>query len=641
MVYLDPMHRPVLLLFCCWLTSLAAKATPIRLMPGPSTYLIGARAGLLIDPTAALTFSQISAAEQAFRPVTQRYATFADTRPAYWFRFQLDRPASAPDYLLDVAFGNIRSIDLYVVDERGQVGHRWAGDDRLPTGRLIDAPTYLLPLDLPQAGLYTVYVRIYNHGPHAYFPLLLREETAAQSLNQRTGLGWGIYWGVLLLMLLYHLLIWGFTRKRGYLYLSLYLLTYLGFELTRGSNLGIRYLWPNSPWLAQRSLGIFSIFVLYAFTLFYGQILNLRGRTPKLYQTLLLLCGVGTLLLLNTVTGFFPQLSTQLMAILGSSPLVIIMFWAGLLTWRQGERSARFYIIASMCYAAGFLVFVLNRSGVWPTIHPLVHYAQNIGSLFEIVFMSIGLADYVRTEQRRRLTEERRNAQLERERFRAELDRQEAIENALTEGHIRERNRVADELHDQLGSVLFGIRAQLAELRQKAPDVESDLLQSLWDTVQQGYQDVRLISHSLWPNELEKQGFGNALQTLISRLNRIGRTRFTLQLSGAEDRLSRTARFHLYCICLELVNNILKHAQATEASVRFVADGSDLRLSVRDDGIGFQPGSRDGRGLRSVEERVAQLMGTFSVAQLPEGEGAWCQVLMPVPPPSERPGETG
>lgn len=190
---------------------------------------------------------------------------------------------------------------------------------------------------------------------------------------------------------------------------------------------------------------------------------------------------------------------------------------------------------------------------------------------------------------------------------------------------------MADELHDQLGSVLFGIRTHLTELERTAPLVEPVVLQALQRTVLEGYNEVRLISHNLWPEELENRGLGNTLTLLINSLNRLNKTRFTLQLSGAEESLDRTARFHIYCICLELVNNILKHADASEASVRFVAEGNDLRLSVRDDGVGFRLGSSDGRGLKSVEERVGRLSGTLNISHLPEGEGSWIQIRVPLP----------
>lgn len=168
------------------------------------------------------------------------------------------------------------------------------------------------------------------------------------------------------------------------------------------------------------------------------------------------------------------------------------------------------------------------------------------------------------------MNEERRRIDVERQALAEQLRQREELDAALIDGQIQERRRVADELHDHLGSVLFSVRARLSEL--DSANISPQVLESLLNTVRDAYDDVRMISHNLWPDELEKLGFGYTLQQLIASLNRIGKTQFALQLSGLEDELERNAKFHLYCICLELVNNILKHAQANEASIRFLPD---------------------------------------------------------------------
>lgn len=604
--------------------------TPFLLSSERAQYIVGPRASVLADTTNQLTIVDIQkVAPGRFRPVLQDYPTVSDLKPAYWFRFRVRQQTPSSRFLLDVAFGNIYKIDLYVVDSLGRVVHRQAGDGLGALSRPVSFPTYVIPLPTQYKQTYTVYTRISNPTLHGYFPLIIREESAFLAYVQQATLLWGLYWGILGLMFLYHIIIWGFTGEKGYLYLGLYLLAYIGFEMSRGSNLGIRYIWSNSPWFVSHGLEFFSTLVLFAFTLFYSRMLDLRRTVRPLFYALNGLCVLGALLMLNAMLSIVP-VSSQTAAILSSYPLVLIMFLAGLITWRRGQQASRYYIIASMCYAAGFTVFVLNRTGVLPGMGLLVHYSQNIGSLLEILFMSVGLADYVRRQRRQRLEEERRHAATEQRRLTEQLRRQKEIDNALTDGQIQERRRVADELHDQLGSVLFGIRTHLTELERTAPRVEPDTLQALLQTVQEGYNEVRLISHNLWPDELENRGLGKTLTLLINSLNRLGKTRFALQLSGVEEQLERTARFHVYCICLELVTNILKHANASEASIRFIADENDLRLSVRDDGVGFGPDSSDGRGLRSIEERVGKLQGSLNISHLPEGEGSWIQIRVPI-----------
>lgn len=87
--------------------------------------------------------------------------------------------------------------------------------------------------------------------------------------------------------------------------------------------------------------------------------------------------------------------------------------------------------------------------------------------------------------------------------------------------------------------------------------------------IDKAYNEVRLLSHNLLPEDLEKQGLQVALQSFARKINQNTSLKFTLFFSGNFPGLSPKIEFELYSICPELINNILKHAQATEASVRF------------------------------------------------------------------------
>ncbi|SOD99690.1 sensor histidine kinase [Spirosoma fluviale] len=613
---------------------------PVHLPRGQPFQLIGLQTDYLSDPTYRLLLADVqrSAVAHRFLPTNQEIPNLPSSKPSHWFRFvfQPDKSQQHSQYLVEVGFGNIRRIDMYVVRAGRPVYHVQAGDAIGKAGRPLSFHTFVLPLPESSAQPQTVYLHIENKDVHSYFPLAVWERNSFLDHAQRASLLWGIYWGILLLMFLYHAIIWLFTHDRGYMYLALYLLAYLFYESARGSNIGARYLWPDSHWFIENNLAIFSVAVIAAFTLFYSHALNLRYSAVVFWQFLRWLSALSAVLMLVKLANWLP-ISSQSLAILSSYPLVFVMFLAGLRTWRHGQQAARFYVIASMCYALGFTIFVLNRTNVLPGTGFFLHYSQNIGSLLEFLFMAIGLASYVSSQQQQRLNEERRRIDVERLALVEQLRQREELDAALIDGQIQERRRVADELHDHLGSVLFSVRARLSEL--DSANISPQVLESLLNTVRDAYDDVRLISHNLWPDELEKLGFGYTLQQLIASLNRIGKTQFALQLSGLEDELERHAKFHLYCICLELVNNILKHAQASEASIRFLPDpaGAGLRLSVRDDGVGFQQADGSGRGLRTVRERIERLEGTVSFSKLPEGEGTWIQIRVPVHRPQTMP----
>lgn len=201
------------------------------------------------------------------------------------------------------------------------------------------------------------------------------------------------------------------------------------------------------------------------------------------------------------------------------------------------------------------------------------------------------------------------------------LRKNEEVEEALVKGQTQERQRVASELHDNLGGLLAAARMSIKVLNpnQLAPR-EQQIYQSALELISDAYQEVRLISHNLLPEELEKTGLAESLRRLVEKLNLNDYVRFHLDDSGLTERLGKQTEFHLYNICLELTNNILKHSGATEAHLRFERNGNQIVLTVTDDGRGLQAGrTTDGIGMKNIRTRVENIGGTLRIDSSPGG----------------------
>lgn len=203
------------------------------------------------------------------------------------------------------------------------------------------------------------------------------------------------------------------------------------------------------------------------------------------------------------------------------------------------------------------------------------------------------------------------------------------IEEALFKGQTQERQRVASELHDNLGGLLAAARMSIKVLNpsQLTPR-EQQVYQNALDLISEAYQEVRLISHNLLPEELEKTGLLESLRRLVEKLNLNHSVRFHLDESGLTRRLGKQTEFHLYNICLELTNNILKHSGATEAHLRFNRQGDRVQLTVSDNGRGLQTGETpDGMGLKNIRTRVESIGGSLRIDSIPGGGTAFVITL--------------
>ncbi|WP_128547827.1 tetratricopeptide repeat-containing sensor histidine kinase [Larkinella soli] len=213
-----------------------------------------------------------------------------------------------------------------------------------------------------------------------------------------------------------------------------------------------------------------------------------------------------------------------------------------------------------------------------------------------------------------------------------ELFRKNAeIEAALFRGQTIERKRVATELHDSVAAKVSALKWRFEALDTSRFDQELQREHArLLDHMGEVYDDIRAISHNLMPEILEKQGLQAALIKLTDTLNVQNRTQFLLEVEeSGEDVRGRTA-YELYAITLELVNNILKHANARQAGIALQRSNGFLTLTVQDNGRGMsEPRADPGIGLQNLQARLDRLGGTFFIST-PEPGGTRINVRVPI-----------
>ncbi len=155
--------------------------------------------------------------------------------------------------------------------------------------------------------------------------------------------------------------------------------------------------------------------------------------------------------------------------------------------------------------------------------------------------------------------------------------------------------------------------------------------QSVVSLITDAYNQVRHISHNLLPSILEKQGLIPALEKLIADLNRSGRTTFELIVSDAMTIEDKKISFELYSCVLELINNILKHANARQVVIELVQTDGHTILMITDDGAGIdeQKAVATGKGLENIRQRMNSLNGTFTIRSLRNKKGTTVTLRVP------------
>lgn len=203
--------------------------------------------------------------------------------------------------------------------------------------------------------------------------------------------------------------------------------------------------------------------------------------------------------------------------------------------------------------------------------------------------------------------------------------------NAMLEGQEKERDRMAKDLHDRLGSMLSTIKVHMNAMEDRLGEMRQDRqyikVAALLD---EAVKELRRISHDMAAGTLSRFGLEKALLDLRETVHISGRLSVELKIFGLEHRLERSVEIAAYRIVQELISNVLKHAEAREVSIAVTRTPGRLNIMVTDDGIGFAPDDRGpGIGLENVRSRAAGLGGSMAVDSRP-GRGTTVSVECPI-----------
>ncbi|QIX62841.1 tetratricopeptide repeat protein [Hymenobacter sp. BT18] len=239
----------------------------------------------------------------------------------------------------------------------------------------------------------------------------------------------------------------------------------------------------------------------------------------------------------------------------------------------------------------------------------------------------VGWLLYTRQRLREQVAHEQERQQQERQRVAAVL---EAEEN--------ERRRIGSDLHDGIGQLLTAAKLNLHALEQRGPRSEEQaaLLHNAIDVVDESFREVRGISHNLMPNVLLTRGLPAAVRDLAAKMTTYHTgPQIVIEVFGLEEeRLASTTESVLFRVIQELMQNVIKHAQATRVNLQLVRNEQELTVVVEDDGIGFdplQPGKGAGIGLRNMRTRLAYLGGEAHIDATP-GHGTTITLEVPLVP---------
>jgi len=380
----------LLLVFFSLTCQPGATFAAVRLAPGVTSFALATEVAVLEDPGGRLTLADVQRRANEFRPATVSRGeaiNFGYSSSAWWLRFDLEQAPGAPrDWLLEVAFPTLDSVEYF-----GPGGEHLIAGDRLSFARRpLLHRNFVFPVHLGETGAGSAWLRVVSEGTLTVPLRLWQAEAFWQDSLAAYALLAG-YFGMLLALALYNLLLWFSLRDHNYLTYVLFAASMAVGQLSL-NGFGNQFLWPDWPAWGNLAFTIgFAAAGLFG-ALFTRGFLATRHNLPRLDGAVIGLAALFAVCMLLPLVAPY-RLAAILTSLTGVTFSVVAVF-AGLRCWRAGQHGARTFLLAWTVLLLGVAVVGLRNLNLLPTTF-FSFYAMQMGSALEMLLLSFALADRI------------------------------------------------------------------------------------------------------------------------------------------------------------------------------------------------------------------------------------------------------
>lgn len=399
--------RRSLSLLLLLLSCVVARASPVPVPGERDAVAVGPHAEVFIDAQARTSPEEVRAGA-AFQAAGREVPNFGYTQAAVWMRFTL--PRDAGPLALEVRFPSIDSLELYLPHRTpdGVVYRVQRSGDQEPwSARAVRHrhPVFLIPAaDLADAP---AYLRLQTQSVLTA-PVYLWRPDALTTADRDSQFVYGLFYGLVVALFLYNLMLWLSLRDRAYLWYVLYVASF-GTGLACLDGFGFQYLWPESVWWANHALGTAMCATLLFGALFARAFLAIPAIAPRLDPVVLGIAGLGAFGMVMAATGWISY-GTIMRGLSGTSvAAAVLVLGIAAHALVRGYRPARFFLLAWTALLAFVALAALRNFALVPT-NFLTLNGLHVGLALDVLLLSMALADRVA-----RLKEEAEAARVEAE----------------------------------------------------------------------------------------------------------------------------------------------------------------------------------------------------------------------------------
>lgn len=414
---------------------------------------IGHSVEILEDATGELTIADVLK-EHDMKPATQKVPNLNITKSTFWVKFAVQNESNSEHLLLNLAYPIIDTVELYMPMADGTIDIDRSGESVPLAERRFQHQNFMFSLSIPKGESKTYYMKL-KSGEQIMLPLSVGPSQEILLSASTLDLVSGLYFGIVLVMLLYNLFIYFSVKDKSYLFYVVYIL-FVGMTQASDNGYTYKYLWPNSPALANFMVILFPALVGSSAMLFMRHFLNTRKHIPKADKVFNVFMAIYGLNVVLFAIGQ-PQVAYQLTQITALSVSVFMLTMAYKIKC-MGFGPAKFFLYAWSIFLVSVCLFVMKDLGVLP-YNDVTKHILHMGSAVELVLLSFALADKINILKKEK--EESQEKTLEALR---ENDRILKEQNVVLDRKVKERTEELVVLNTELNDTLTDLKEAQSQL---------------------------------------------------------------------------------------------------------------------------------------------------------------------------------
>ncbi|MDX1693562.1 MAG: 7TM diverse intracellular signaling domain-containing protein, partial [Ketobacteraceae bacterium] len=369
-----------------------------------------------------------------WRRNTSKVPNFGFGPMAMWFRLPVENTSSRDlERFIEIQNPVLDEVILYQVRDTDELVSRQVSGDRYPMSeRPADHHNLVFSIDIPAGEKHDLYFRVMTDGA-MQLPVYIWDPRAFYQADQTRLMGFGMLFGVLVVMALYNLFAYTLLLDRVFLYYALFALNLALFEAAI-NGFGNQYLWGDSVWWRQHSVVLFIPLLLGFASLYTRSFLQLKLARQWLYNLFGALFHCG--LVIAFLSLFMPYSIVLKLAAVLAFVVSTLSVLAGLYRWRTGYIAARYFILAWALFLLSVVAYVAGKFGIIPQ-SAYTEHAMHFGAMFGSIVSAFALTDRV-NGQRLSYMEAQKRALLMQQEAKEDLEktvteRTQKLQEALTE----------------------------------------------------------------------------------------------------------------------------------------------------------------------------------------------------------------